>query len=101
MYSSVLQLVVVRLFVPSLPYLGFGANANSLYFKPRVNPLTRRMMILGKWTQEEQDQLKQTVHELSVQQGKSIGGDSFWSEVSEAMGKNRSRWQCHQKWFVI
>ena len=54
----------------------------------------------GKWTEEEQDQLKQAVHELSVQQEKSIGFDGFWSEVSEAMGGKRSREQCHQKWFV-
>jgi len=52
----------------------------------------------GKWTQEEQEKLKQAVHELSVQQGKSIDGDGFWSEVSEAMGGNRTRRQCRQKW---
>jgi hypothetical protein len=44
--------------------------------------------------------LKQAVHKLSVQQGKSIDGDGFWSEVSEAMGGNRTRRQCRQKWFV-
>ena len=54
----------------------------------------------GKWTQEEQDQLKQAVEKLSAQQGKSIGCDGFWLEVSEAMGGTRSRKQCYKKWFV-
>jgi hypothetical protein len=54
----------------------------------------------GKWTQEEQDQLKQAVEKISAQPGKSIGCDGFWSEVSEAMEGKHSRKRCYKKWSV-
>lgn len=54
----------------------------------------------GKWSKEEEDQLKQVVGELSRQQGISIDKNHVWSKVSELMEGKRSRQQCAQKWFV-
>jgi hypothetical protein len=40
----------------------------------------------GKWTQEEQGQLKQAVDDLSAQQGKSIGHDGFGQKSVKQWG---------------
>lgn len=47
----------------------------------------------GKWSVEEEDQLKQIMD--------GVGAHLSWAEVSNKMGKSRRRQQCSQKWQVL
>ena len=51
--------------------------------------------LLGRWSKDEEEILKQIVPELC-----GNFGNTLWTEVSKRMGGTRTRQQCSEKWYV-
>jgi Myb-like DNA-binding protein REB1 len=57
--------------------------------------------VTGPWTKEEELRLTQIVTDMTVNKGKDMDNDVFWSIVSQRMDGNRGRQQCRIKWYLL
>lgn len=52
----------------------------------------------GHWSKDEEDKLIGIVKAMTLDKGKDLNNDIFWTTVSERMGGTRTRGQCRIKW---
>ena len=56
------------------------------------------LRVTGRWSRGEELELEQIVLAMTIEEGKKVQDDLFWSIVAGRMQNKRTKQQCRNKW---